>query len=139
MWGGWDASSYHKRRMDGAVDGWDRHEERVAINLFPAIINLRMIHRARERAQEFLMVAAVESAHGHLSVIGHLLGSLPLSLSPSVRGTAGRRMAARKPVRKSYRRRHAGRGNNRCAVGFFHWRRDNLRVKSKTDGIIKVA
>ena len=36
--------------MDGAVDGWDRHEERVAINLFPAIINLRMIHRARERA-----------------------------------------------------------------------------------------
>ena len=85
---GWDASSYHKRRMDGAVDGWDRHEERVAINLFPAIINLRMIHRARERAQEFLMVAAVESAHGHLSVIGHLLGSLPLSLGPGNSGTA---------------------------------------------------
>ena len=49
------------------MDGWDRHEERVAINLFPAIINLRMIHRARERAQEFLMVAAVESAHAQRS------------------------------------------------------------------------
>ena len=65
------------------MDGWDRHEERVAINLFPAIINLRMIHRARERAQEFLMVAAVESAHARPLVGNWTSPRLPPSLPRS--------------------------------------------------------